>query len=61
MDHVVDQAGSPVTTDTGDPVDDGTEAEGGLADLESELYVSTREMGISTVGFGPVADSQAES
>jgi hypothetical protein len=57
MDGVVDQAGTPVASDTGDPVDDGTEAESGLADIESELYFSTREMGISAVGFGPVADS----
>lgn len=43
MDGVVDQAGTPVASDTGDPVDDGTEAESGLADIESELYFYVRD------------------
>jgi hypothetical protein len=72
MDPAVDQANAPVAIhysavpadpgeaqstarDDGEPTDADPSAEG-LADLESELYCSTREMGIGAVSFGPVDD-----
>jgi hypothetical protein len=42
--------------DADNPVDSSPSAEGGLADIESELYCSTREMGYAAVSFGPVGD-----
>lgn len=58
MDRLVDQPGGPVTTQTNGLDDDGALSEDAdQADIESELYCSTREMGISPVGFGPDDDS----
>jgi hypothetical protein len=57
MDRLVDQPGGPVTTRKSGLDDDGASSEDAdQADIESELYCSTREMGISPVGFGPVDD-----
>ena len=52
MDRSVDQASGPVATEDSDPPEDSESA-----DIESELLSSTREMGISAVGIGPVEDS----
>ncbi len=67
MDPTVDQSTGAVATETteaertgptgdsegvGDQVEDGDQT-----DIESELYCSTREMGMSAVGFGPFGDS----
>jgi len=58
MDRLVDQPGGPVTTRINGLDDDDASSEvADQADIESELYCSTREMGISPVGFGPVDDS----
>ena len=68
MDRSVDQATGTITTDQSDPpetaVDDNTVVQDSTvvddsesADIESELLASTREMGISAVGFGPVDDA----
>jgi hypothetical protein len=70
MDRSVDQASGPVATDDSDPpeVSDPLEVSAAIpdsaanpdsesADIESELLSSTREMGISAVGIGPVEDS----
>jgi hypothetical protein len=58
MDRLVDQPGGSVATQNSGLDDDGAVTEDAdQADIESELYCSTREMGISPVGFGPVDDS----
>jgi hypothetical protein len=58
MDRLVDQASGPVATDDIDSPDGCAAIEDSeSADIESELLSSTREMGISAVGFGPVDDS----
>jgi hypothetical protein len=58
MDRSVDQDSGPVVTDDSDPPDVSAAIEDSeSADIESELLSSTREMGISAVGFGPVDDS----
>ena len=64
MDRSVDQASGPVATDDSDPPEDSAAIEDSdppedseSADIESELLSSTREMGISAVGIGPVEDS----
>ena len=58
MDRSVDQASGPVATDESDSPDCRAAIEDSeSADIESELLSSTREMGISAVGFGPVDDS----
>lgn len=61
MDRSVDQASGTVVTDPSDPpetsavvVDGAAIDDSESADIESELLASTREMGISAVGFGPV-------
>ncbi|HVA02695.1 MAG TPA: hypothetical protein VMU64_03025 [Acidimicrobiales bacterium] len=58
MDRSVDQASGTVATDQSDPPETSTAIEDSeSADIESELQSSTREMGISAVGPGPVDDS----
>jgi hypothetical protein len=62
MDRLVDQPGGSVATQKSSEKssvdDDGVlPEEADQDDIESELYCSTREMGISPVGFGPVDDS----
>jgi len=58
MDRSVDQASGTVATDRSDPSETRTAIEDSeSADIESELLASTREMGISAVGFGPVDDA----
>ena len=56
MDRLVDQAIASVATDDDDPADPAATDDPSLADIESELYSSNREAGISAVGFGPVDD-----
>jgi hypothetical protein len=56
MDRLVDQAIASVATDDDEPADTAAPDDTSLADIESELYSSNREAGISAVGFGPVDD-----
>jgi len=52
MDQVVDQAGELMAEDEVTPPDlDESQ------DIEDELYCSTREAGITALGFGPVLDA----
>jgi len=55
MDRLVDQAKTSVATDD-DSAEDADTDDTSLADIESELFSSNREAGISAVGFGPVDD-----
>jgi hypothetical protein len=64
MDRSVDQASGPVAPDDSDPPEDSAAIDDSAAiedsesaDIESELLSSTREMGISAVGIGPIEDS----
>ncbi len=58
MDRSVDQASGTVATDPSDLPDTSAAIDDSeSADIESELLSSTREMGISAVGFGPTEDS----
>ena len=51
MDRLVDQAAAQVAEDEATPLDlDESQ------DIEDELYCSTREAGITAVGFAPVLD-----
>ena len=56
MDRSVDLGGKGPTPDGGAVGDDGTADDGGSEDIEFELYCSTREAGVGTVSFGPIAD-----
>ena len=59
MDRLVDQAEHTrrVRRPATRPRTERPRTRASLADIESELYCSNRETGISAVGFGPVADS----
>jgi hypothetical protein len=62
MGRLVDQAVAPRADETGDASahDAVAEDETGSEDIESELYSSTREAGISAIAFSPPDDDGSD-